>query len=71
MENLKQLYLYPLIVTGLCSYLTKRKQSVVINGVSNHSSVPVSFTGMLLLLEELLHSNPKACALGVQFHLIH
>jgi len=36
MEKLKQLHLHPLIVKWLRSYLTKRQQSVVVNGTSSH-----------------------------------
>ena len=42
MEKLKQLHLHPLIVSWLHSYLTKRQQSVVVNGTSSHSTHVIS-----------------------------
>ena len=42
MEKLKQLHLHPLIVKWLRSYLTKRQQSVVVNGTSSHLTYLIS-----------------------------
>ena len=55
MEKLKQLYsIASLIVTRLCSYLTKHRQSVVINGASLLSILAISVVPQDLVLGPLL-----------------
>ena len=39
---MKQLHFHSLTVTWLCSYLTKRHQSVVVNGATSHSILVIS-----------------------------